>query len=769
MFPSHRTRALSLALLATLAVVVGPGTALGTATVDHTATDTTHDTDGVFGAATASGTDLDSASHTDLHSASHTASAADGASADAPHGRVGTRTRSCPVRVTGDDAKTGTTVTGERTGQTGGDGPPIPDESRDTTVARGDLAVVPLSVPAGANATVSVVGENYTTRSRVVDDGDGRVRLVVNTYLAGGGIEPNETDDGDGETGDGSDPADTTERSVHADAYAVADEDRLVVTGGNGSAPFDAGNYTVVVRSDGERIDERSLTVTPPVVENVTVRRGVPRLFGANATELRAASTRGLVSNRSAPDDYAGDDPHFHAVRGETLLVRFEAPSLLGVVAAQSGATVTERVLALHDWRDRTTPVTFRLSGPCGGIDPTGSARQGGLRAVVDHRTGVVTLVLDTDRLDGYDVGSQEASLDTTGWLDTAATGRERFDAPFRFADRRVRLDDVRFEDGTTAEGRTGANATATVRGRVNLLPGSRVNVTLSSRVDSGVDHTETTTVRPGEPPATGCVTATLDTRGVTRPNTYAVRVAGDQTTVRVGDGPPVAWDLTVYGHERSNDDVTIDVERFDRYGRFLGVYAVDPATRTYELVGVLSSTDDRVEVDRDHSPRHLFVVAHRDTDDDLRFDGPLRDRPFTVDGSAAPRYVNGTSERNVTVVGDWLASTTSGLAVPNTSVPPFGPETVSTGDVSVARETATETPPTAAEDDTTTATATATTSRPITPSTNETVGSASASETVGPDPRDTRTETPLPGVGPTTAVIALVAALLVGVRRSER
>ncbi|MEZ3116027.1 hypothetical protein RYH80_08860 [Halobaculum sp. MBLA0147] len=744
MAPSHPTRALSLALLATLAAVVAPATALGTPPADQRVTDATPD-------APAGGVDT-----TPRPAAAPDGDSATSTESVATHRRSAASARSCPIRPHGDDTGNVSTTTDERSERANTDGPPIPDERRDTTVPRGDLAVVPLSVPAGANATVSVVGENYTARSRVVDDGDGRVRLVVNTYLAGGGIEPDETDDGDGETGDGT-ASDGTGTGVRADAYAVAGRDRLVVVGGNGSGAFDAGNYTVVVRSDGERVDSNRLTVTPAAVENVTLRRGVPRLFGANATELRAASARGLVSNRSAPDDYARGDRLFYVTRGETLLVRFEAPSLLGVVAAQSGANVTERVLALHEWRDRATPATFRLSGPCGGIDPTESARQDSLRAVVDHRTGVVTLLLDTERLAGYDVGSQTASLGASGWLDTDATDRERFDAPFRFTSRGVRLDDVRVEHGGSLGRRT--DVVATVQGRVNLLPGSRVNVTLSSRVDSGVDRVETVTVRPGETSATGCVTAAVGVSGVSRPNAYVVHVAGRQTTVAVGDVPSVWWNIDVFGHERPDRNVTVSYTQIDRYGRSIGVYAVDPTTRTYELVGVLSTTDDVVELPPDSSPRYLFVVAHRDTDDDLRFDGPFRDRPVTVGGSAAPRYVNGTTERNVTVFGDWVASTTSGLATPNTSLPPFGPETVSTGDVTVARETATETPPTAAENDTPTGTATGITSQPATPS---------ASETVGPDPRDTRTETPIPGVGPITAVIALVVALLVGGRRAR-
>lgn len=599
---------------------------------------------------------------------------------------------------------------------------PVPNESRDTTVARGDLAVVPLSVPAGANVTVTVgTDSNYTARLRVGDDGDGSVRLVVNTYLAGNGS------------------------SVDPDTFAVAGDDTVSILGGNATAPLAPSNYTVTVAQNGSFVGERRLTVTEPVVEGVTLRRAAPQLFDAeNASVLRAAEETDLV-RQLRPDEYAPE-----AVSGETVLIRLDAPSLLGVLAAQDGETATERFLQLRYHGDPRSVATFDIYSRCTDIQLDEVFGAGGGRVVVDHRNGSIYVLLDSNDIEERAAGPPTFVLD--GDSDEpvgAAVGevRRKF---------RIEQDELVVERDPWID--LSATENATVSGTTKLLPGSEIVIHVSSRVDSTFDRTITTTVGPD-----GQFTATVDLSTVSTPNSFLVRVGDDSFQGRIGTLPWIHWTLS--GPDRGENQ-WIDADEFGLDGGFLVVYELTESG-VYEGVGVLEDDRASLEVETGENASRFFVVAHRDGNDNGEFDGIETDPPYTVESGADGRE---------TVLADWLASTRSDLDAPS-NPPPFDPATVSMPfwmreDES---ETPTETPSgTVTTTPTTTAPTPRTTTPPPTGTTqpgadSPTTTATRATTATTDESPGTQTTTGTDGFGAAVALTALLAAVAVLAGRRQQ
>lgn len=369
----------------------------------------------------------------------------------------------------------------------------IPNESRDTTVANGDVAVVPLSVPAGQTVNVTVGNETgYGARLAVQDDGDGNVTLLVNTYLAGSL---------------GTDASDTY-RAVGNDTTTVLDAQAVVTLAHR--------SYPVTARTDGEIVDEQSLTVTDPVFGNVSAYRALPRVFGAtNASEMRTAERNGSLEPLRS-----GDPPS--VVEGETLVLAVDAPSLLGVVASRPGNTTTDRVLALHRVRS-TVPTHLEIMGPCGGIALRRAAERGKFRAITDHRDGVVYLLLDTDDLI-WNVGHQSFYLDI-GPQSRLTDGTElKRDLTFQTGGTRPRT--VQTGDPTA---RLPPSEAVTVRGRSDILPGSRITVSL--RYANTDDHT--TVARTNTTVAeNGTFSATFDLSQASERRQYGIYTTGRQPSI---------------------------------------------------------------------------------------------------------------------------------------------------------------------------------------------------------------------------------------------
>ncbi|MFC4450536.1 BGTF surface domain-containing protein [Halorussus aquaticus] len=585
--------------------------------------------------------------------------------------------------------------------------PPTPNESADRSVARGDIATVPLSVPAGVNVTVRVGSDDgYSTRLDVRDDGDGRVRLLVNTYLAG-----NRT-------------------TVAPGTYRTAGTDAVVVTGGTPTDPLEPGTYPVTATRNGTVVAERELTVTEPSFESITARRAVPRLFDAsNASAIRAANRSGLTAPLE-PGEY---DPE--AVEGETLLVRIDAPSLLGAIAARSGNTTTDRFLALHEETEPETDETFEISGPCGGILFRETATEGGARVLLDYRAGAAYVLLDTTTLEGTHAGGQTVYVEVSPESRLGDAGRE-LTTSFRIATRQTA---VRPSGADTV--RLTADDRATISGETNLLADSRVPVRVESRVDSTFERRTTATVTDN-----GTFTATVDLANASVPGLFAVHVGPDQFPGETGESPGVYWKLSEYGHRQRVTDLNVRQLTLPE-GGFLVAYEYDSSADRFRPVGSATPSDDDLVVDSRTEPGYLLVVAHRDANGNRAFDGPATDSPYRVDDR---------------VVSDWLGVTVDG-------VEPTGDEPSATFDADRAVTPPTETP--TADPDTTTTdpdTIGSTVGSSATIGTAESTGTTPTTADAGSTTPSDATGVGTPGFGPVVAAAALLGAtaLRLGTRR---
>ncbi|UPV75716.1 hypothetical protein M0R89_06530 [Halorussus limi] len=585
--------------------------------------------------------------------------------------------------------------------------PPTPNESADLSVALGDIATVPLSVPAGANVTVRVGSDDgYSARLSVRDDGDGRVRLLVNTYLAG-----NRT-------------------TVAPGTYRAAGDDAVTVTGGTPAPPLEPGTYPMTVHRNGTVVGERELTVTGPSFESITARRAVPRLFDApNASAIRAANRSELTASLQSGEH----EPE--VVEGETLLLRIDAPSLLGAIAAQSRNTTTERFLALHEETEPETDETFEISGPCGGILFHETVTEGGARILLDYRAGAAYILLDTTNLEGTEAGGQTVYVEVSPESRLGDAGRE-LTTSFRIAARQTAI-----RPAGTDTVRLTADDRATISGETNLLADSRVPVRVESRVDSTFERRTTATVTDN-----GTFTATVDLSTASAPELFAVHVGPHQFPGEIGEPPAIYWKLSEYGHRQRVTDLNIGQLTLPE-GGFLVAYEYDSSTDRFRPVGSTTPSDDDLVVDSRTEPGYLLVVAHRDANGNRAFDGPATDSPYRV------------GDR---VVSDWVGVTVDG-------VEPTGDEPWATFDadraVTPPTETPTDDPDTAPTDpDTADFTVGSTATTGTAESTGTTPTTPDASSTTPSD----GTDVGIPGFGPLVAAVALLGAtaLRLGTRR---
>lgn len=560
------------------------------------------------------------------------------------------------------------------------------NETRDLDVALGDVAVVPLSVAAGTTTNVTIgAAEGVTRTLRVEDDGDGNVTLLINTYLAA-----------DGST-------------VSPGTYRSRGNDTVTVLDGNNTDPLLPGTYPVSSRSNGSKVDETQLTITEPDATDIAVFRAPPRVFNVStADELRAVNRSGLV-RPLATDEHAPD-----AVHGETIVIRFDAPSLLGVLAAQPGNTTTERFLAVHDDTTPKPPESVEISGPCGGIHLPGTVAAGGARVLTAPTEGAVYLLLDTASLDGVAAGSQRVSLELSESSRLVQSHRE-LEAAFGITD----LEVSPAGDDATVELSTANNATVTAT--TNLLPTTRVPIVVRSRVDP--DYERRTTATVGDD---GRVTATVDLVDASDPGLFTVTIAGEQFPARIGRPPAVHWEL-----EQSYGGAAVDELYVTRLslpdGGFLAAYAVDRTTGDVRPIGTTAPGEDEFRIDPRQTGQYLLVVAHRDGDSDGTFDGPGTDPPYRVDGQP---------------VGEWVPITA------NSDSPPASPPPVSPVDALAAteRRTPTTVPPTS------------------TPTTEDRERTSPPSETVTTPTRSVASPTPTPsttpGFGVTGALLAVAIVI---------
>lgn len=256
------------------------------------------------------------------------------------------------------------------------------------TVHRGDVVDVALSVGNATDAVVHVSSGDsiYRANVSVADtDGDGRVVLRWNTYLAG-----------------------------HGDAFDAAGEDAATV---EGETPVDGrvppGRYDVTVTAGGERVDAATVNLTAAPAQSLRSLTSVP---GRNVTlatpgDIRAAELSGdLRTSKRA------------WLRG-VLVLELRAPGIGGALAAQDGPNASARFESLiatdgfafsfvQDWRTVSTmeePMRLQLTGR-------------GVQVLADPANDTYHLLVDVDRARFDNQDGRLHDHDTGDWFDANFT-----------------------------------------------------------------------------------------------------------------------------------------------------------------------------------------------------------------------------------------------------------------------------------------------------------------------------------------------------------
>ena len=561
-----------------------------------------------------------------------------------------------------------------------GSGPGWAAQSPDTSISRGDVAVVSLSVR--QNATVSVAGPSgYAVHLGVRDDGDGHLKLGINTALTG-----NRT-------------------GVAPDAYLAAGNDTVTVRNATTQPPFAPGNYTVRVRANGNTLDSATVRVEPAAVGNVTAYRAPGGLF--NATDPETVADRLATGGERLAPEGARTGGVFD---GETLVVRLEGGSLLGGFAA-------DRRAFGYEYDERGVVGRLSLSGPCGGIALGSSLDGKAARFLPDYGAGVVYLLIDVGRAEGYVVGDQQVTVRFTN---------PRLSSLDRQMETEFRIGGSQETSVTTVEL---TNRTIRLSGDSTQLSGTTIPVRIESRVDPTVSIRTNATVRNGS------FRLTVPVPSERSP--YTVFVAGETHGAWADDVPRIIWAGSEQDSMVGPSTIELTERRVPLDDKLLVAYEVDRTNGTYRVLG--AGTNERIFVERAAAARDVVIAVHADTDDDGEFDGPSVDPVFRLDDRA---------------VADWLVIDHDGTPHSEPLPAPLTPETIQTtgSDQPTGTPSATTQPSSA-----TTQPSSATTQ---TPSATTQSSPATLSATV------TERMT-APGFGPVLAVLAV--ASVVAWRRHRR
>jgi len=586
-------------------------------------------------------------------------------------------------------------------------------DAPDEQVPLGGIAYVSLSVPDGFDTRVEVgLGTNYSVEATVHDDGDGAVVLRINTYAAANGTD------------------------VSPRAYDVTGTDGIEVHTNETDAPMTNRTYRVEAVRDDAVVDERLLNVTAPDFGTVTALAGPPQLMDVGTLDaVRTADDLGMLSTEQTEYNRTA------AGLGETVVFRFESPSFLGAVAAQPGETATERLGRVHDGHERDPAVAFDITGPCYALDYEASADNGGVRALPDYANGTLYLLVDHDRTEQYvGYGSLAISVEASSPLDDRDEYHSFERAEYGDSNGRPTVD--RLGSHQRVDGIVSWPTGGSVE-----IPGEsdwdKVPVTVRSLTDP------TQVIRTSVEPADESFRAPVDLPDDSNPGLFEVAVGNTTYTARVGDPPNATWELAPPNGTERVERVPIRQLKLED-GRFLVAYQpVDNGTG-FQRVGAADTRDIAVSVAPIDEATHLVAVAHRDGNDNGRFDGPETDPAYQVGGSVVREWITVEPADETPAEDPPLGSfAPSKVGEPAEDVPT----------VTTPEPTPTATPtrtPTATVTDTPTptpaATPTATATQSPTPVPAPNTMSPPATETATGD----GTTADGPGFGPVAAILAL-------------
>lgn len=316
----------------------------------------------------------------------------------------------------------------------------------------GDVIEITVSVPDGASGRVFLgsTEKAYLSNVTFTDDGDGEVRLSLNTYLAGGHLG-NESRAWSAESG--------TIRNVTLHTAPL-------------SKPLEPAIYDVNVTVGSTTREGTPIPLQAASVDNLTLATAPASQFGDDLEDITAT-----------PSDR-------HAI-GDTLVATVDVNGVFGLLDAQPGETTTARFRSLVT--SENASFEMRPGRTDADLDLERSFDNDAFRVYTDAAAGRLTVAMDTEAL-RYDGG--------TNRLDAGETYTAVFvinDASGLTTDEAAWADEVRVTD-RTASFETDANGTvrlpsvsdARLAGTTALAPGTEIVV--QARADGRfLRHNQTT------------------------------------------------------------------------------------------------------------------------------------------------------------------------------------------------------------------------------------------------------------------------------------
>jgi PGF-CTERM protein len=475
---------------------------------------------------------------------------------------------------------------------------------------RGDIAAISLTLSETSNATVTVGSEavNYEANVTVNDsDGDGRVTLLMNTYIAGM----------------------NTENRV----YAASEGDAVVRTNRTTDpldSPLEASRYNLSIAVGDRRTGAATLALTERTTGELITWTAPAASFdnATNTSEVAAAVENGRIT---ASDSVAV---------GDVSVNQFRLSGVYGAFAVANFTTLVESG-ALDFSMVQTNPATNR---PPKRLDLNRSLANDSIRVVPDPQNDVLYVNVDTGSA-VFENGTLaagdtfESTLTLDGESALAATD-ESISANVTFVGTELGLADPSLAAGPNQ----------TVTGTTSVAPGSEVMVRLQRNGSSSFVKTNTTRVKPN-----GSFTASFNLSTVAPQTTVSVRAdgplgTGDRTNVTVGpyrtnETSNGTASLAIADATTSGQTVTVRNATLPD-GGFVVVHAPNVSTDPVgSVLGassyLMNGSAENVTVSLTEPLREdtrVVVMAHTDSNDNQIYDfsssNGSEDGPYTANGS---------------------------------------------------------------------------------------------------------------------------------------
>lgn len=503
----------------------------------------------------------------------------------------------------------------------------------------GDIAAITVNLTDTETATITVGSDavNYETNVTVNDtDANGRVTLLMNTYLAG--TRGNETG-----------------------VYEAGNDTVVAMNRSTGplDAPLEPSTYNLSVAVGGDETDTATLKLTRPTRSGLVTWTAPAAAFDnvTNASAVAAAVNAGRITTTDT------------IAKGDVLVNQFKIAGIYGALSATNFSTLVERG-TLDFTIVQTNPETNR---PPKRLDVNRSFANNSIRVIPDERNDVLYVNVDTGAAvfeNGTPAAGDEFEVKLTYNGTAGSAGRNQSpSANVTFVGAEMGLGTVSLV----------TDRNQTITGTTSLAPGSEVTVRLQRNGTGSFVKTNTTRVQPN-----GSFAVAFNLSAISPRSPVTVRAVGplntsDSTTVlvrrnRSRNTSASTASLTVRDQTTAGETITIENVTLPQ-GGFVVIKVPDDSTAESHVRGVSSylenGTNENVTVTLDRplaNDSRVMAVAHTDSNENQVYDfvsaNGTEDRPYLTNGSViatnATVSVRTMTQTEATAAGEMDTSQTT-------------------------------------------------------------------------------------------------------------